>query len=252
VGSTHSALWSFWEPGQLASLGIKNMAETGSTSPLSIEMAEGGAKEVFFGAGGFDSPGSQATTFDVFDTAPLVTLVAMIAPTPDWFVGVSGVALHTGAAWVDPLVVQLVPWDAGTDSGVSFESPNLVTNPFVPISQITGFPFTGAPPLGTFTFELVRVLGACENQLVIDELDPGCDGGPGDPSERSELLVCDDGEDNDLDGDIDYPADSGCLGPLDPTEEAIEIVPALSPGSVAALAVLLLLAARARLVSRRA
>jgi hypothetical protein len=291
VVATHSVLLSFWNPGQLASDGIQNMAELGSTDPLTTEMATAGARTLEIG-GGFNSPGSRTIEFDVFDFDPYVTMVSMIAPSPDWFVGVSGVALHTGAAWVDPLVIQLVPWDAGTDSGVSFESSNQVTNPFVLISQITGFPFTGAPPLGTFSFELVRVLADCENHLdddgdgLTDELDPGCsdpsdtseqdpglacdngldddgdfltdlddpgcDGGPGDPSERSDLLVCDDGEDNDGDGDIDYPADSGCLGPEDPTEEAIEIVPALSPGSVAALAALLLLAARARLASRRA
>jgi hypothetical protein len=33
-----------------------------------------------------------------------------------------------------------------------------ITNPQDPISLITGFPFTGTGPLGTFTFELIRTM----------------------------------------------------------------------------------------------
>jgi hypothetical protein len=49
--------------------------------------------------------------------------------------------------------VELGPWDAGTDSGTTFTSPNQVSVPRRNISPITGFPFAGTPPLGRFVFE---------------------------------------------------------------------------------------------------
>jgi len=40
--------------------------------------------------------------------------------------------------------------------------------------------------------------------------------------EQKQLTECSDGIDNDGDGDIDYPADSGCYIPQDPSEEIVE------------------------------
>ena len=66
--------------------------------------------------------------------------------------GVDGLALFENGDWVDEMVVTLLAYDAGTDSGATFTSPNQVTVPQQPITLITGGPFTGADPLGTFTF----------------------------------------------------------------------------------------------------
>jgi spondin-1 len=42
-------------------------------------------------------------------------------PSPDWIVGVSGLELCLkNCSWVDAKVLNLYPWDAGTDSGVSY------------------------------------------------------------------------------------------------------------------------------------
>ena len=80
-----------------------------------------------------------------------MTLVTMIAPSPDWFVGVHGTNLFDGGDWVDDLSVDLFPYDAGTDSGASFASDDLATEPPVDIRMIAGTPFSGQK-LGTFTF----------------------------------------------------------------------------------------------------
>ena len=45
--------------------------------------------------------------------------------------------------------------------------------------------------------------------------DPGCTG----PTDWSEELDCEDGLDNDGDGDVDHPTDTGCNAANDPTEE---------------------------------
>jgi hypothetical protein len=79
----------------------------------------------------------------------------MVAPSPDWFVGVSGLSLIENGSWVAEKVVQLDPYDAGTDSGVTFSSANLVTQPPEPIHRISMGPLAEAattPYLGTYTF----------------------------------------------------------------------------------------------------
>ena len=79
----------------------------------------------------------------------------MIAPSPDWFVGVHGLNFIEAGDWVDNLSVDLLPYDAGTDSGVSFNSPNAPTVPPQPIRRLTEPPVGNgrtARPFGTFTF----------------------------------------------------------------------------------------------------
>lgn len=154
IGATHNDQVSFWQTGTLASAGIEAMAELGSNSPLDDEIAvaivAGDAGE-FLLAAGIDSPGQQALVVQATQDHSLLTLVAMIAPSPDWFIGVSGTDLLPGGEWVDELTVELHAYDAGTDSGVSYESPDLDTDPADDISHLTTSPFDGGVPLGTFT-----------------------------------------------------------------------------------------------------
>jgi len=160
IGATHNSGVTFWQQGVLASAGIKNMAEQGSKNPFNSEIqtaiAFADAEHLLSGGEINPSPGTQSLTFDISADFPLVTLVAKIAPSPDWFVGVSSMSLCENGQWANARTVELLPWDAGTDSGTSFESRNSPTDPPKPISSITGFPFQAAngrvPPLGTFRF----------------------------------------------------------------------------------------------------
>ncbi len=45
----------------------------------------------------------------------------MLSPSPDWFVGVSGLLLHDGSNWIDNLVIDLRPYDGGVRD-IGFES----------------------------------------------------------------------------------------------------------------------------------
>jgi hypothetical protein len=83
----------------------------------------------------------------------------MIAPSPDWFVGVYGLNLIRNGDWVNEMTVDLYPYDAGTDSGVDYVSPNLNSMPAEPIARITGAPLLNGdsvPPLGTFSFQRIN------------------------------------------------------------------------------------------------
>jgi len=83
----------------------------------------------------------------------------MIAPSPDWFVGVSGLSLIENGKWVDNKVVTLFLYDAGTDSGPSYASPDQPTSPRQPITKFTTFPALvngTVVPFGAFTFSRKR------------------------------------------------------------------------------------------------
>ena len=52
---------------------------------------------------------------------PRFTLTTMIAPTHDWFTGVSGLLLlDSNGRWLRTHEVNLYPWDAGTEEGDDF------------------------------------------------------------------------------------------------------------------------------------
>jgi Spondin_N len=155
VGGTHDSRVRFWRPGDPASDGIERMAEGGRTGPLADEIAAavraGTAEQGFTGAG-IDSPGSTSFPFTLSRQYPLVTLVTMVAPSPDWFVGVAGLSLIEDGKWVEEKVVALAGYDAGSDDGTTFRSPDDDTVPKQPVARLAGGPLGNGKPLGTFTF----------------------------------------------------------------------------------------------------
>ncbi len=161
IGATHDGTASLWEVGGLASAGMEQMAETGATSQLRGEVnglvAQGQALGVLSGSA-LDSPGTTAFSFDVTEAHSLVSLVTMVAPSSDWFVGVSGLDLREDGAWTGERVVDLFAYDAGTDSGGTYTASDQDTNPAEPIFRIEEPPFVVGgelTPLGTFTFTLL-------------------------------------------------------------------------------------------------
>ncbi|MCF7824015.1 MAG: spondin domain-containing protein [Candidatus Marinimicrobia bacterium] len=159
IGASHNAQFTVWEEGQLASVGIKDMAEKGQKTSLINEIDSliqiGEANEILSGDGIPTSPGNVTLTFQMNQEFPLVSIVSMLAPSPDWFVGVSSLDLAADGMWKDSLTIDLYAYDAGTDSGEDYASDNLVTNPPENISMIEVSPFKvddTIPSIGTFTF----------------------------------------------------------------------------------------------------
>jgi len=163
VGGTHSARVGFWAPGGLASDAIEAMAELGASDPLAREVeaaiAAGNAQHVLRGGAIDLSPGSVSLEFEVGRDFPLVTLVSMLAPSPDWFVGVHDLSLIEGGDWAGERLVTLYSYDAGTDSGASYRSPDFDTQPREPVARIDGAPLAmngSVAPVGTFTFRRLQ------------------------------------------------------------------------------------------------
>jgi outer membrane biosynthesis protein TonB len=163
IGGTHNGAATFWREGGLATEGIRRMAERGSKSPLDAEVNSainaGTAQHLLSGPSLGTSPASTSMEFEISDAFPLVTLVTMVAPSPDWFAGVSGLSLRSNGRWVDEIRVDLYAFDAGTDSGTSYGSADLETAPRQPIARLAGYPVSangGVAPFGTFTFRRIR------------------------------------------------------------------------------------------------
>ena len=83
------------------------------------------------------SPDTISTTFSASTSHPLLSLVSMIAPSPDWYVGFNNLNLVENGEFIESRVIQFVPYDSGSDSGPSFASPNEDTQPREPIFKIT-------------------------------------------------------------------------------------------------------------------
>ena len=110
------------------------------------------------------TPGSKTLmNIHVDQYRSMVSLITMIFPSPDWFLGISNVDMcnpMTGE-WREEYSRYLLPYDSGTDDGTSFESEDNPTKPRKNIFLIgneddTNFK-SDSPikPLGKFTFTRV-------------------------------------------------------------------------------------------------
>ena len=165
-GATHDAAWHLWALGEFTSPGMTQMAEIGPTDILLSEV------QVGINAGHVWSPlswqhwfcppstvmpecGQKIVEFDISLEFPLVTLVSMVGPSPDLFVGVSGLPLVVDGQWVEEQVIDIRPFDGGTRSDKDFSMNGTLQEPPLPISKIKSLADhpIGPGTLGTMTFE---------------------------------------------------------------------------------------------------
>lgn len=173
VGATHNSDYTLVEMGTLASTGVKDVAETGNNTALMAEVmhqinitgnANQWLQEVF---SPFDNI-SSASLSNVVITSdfPLLSLVSMIAPSPDWMIAVNSINLREGGSWANELIIPLFPYDAGTDSGTMYTSANMPTSPSPePISSLINQGPFNAKPIGTLTITLNEVL-SIDDQII--------------------------------------------------------------------------------------
>ena len=158
IGGVHNADVAFLEAGGTATPGIESMAERGRTATLTEEIQAAGANALSVLR---KDSGPGATASDTFEAVtvtadhPRITLLSMIAPSPDWFVGVFGLSLLDAEGnWADALTVNLYPWDAGTEGGDDFSFDNAATVPPGTIVSLRGTGRFSDAPIATLTFSL--------------------------------------------------------------------------------------------------
>jgi len=84
-----------------------NPATVDLKSEFDTYIADGSAYSFLNYPRNFTPSEASTVNFDVSSTHPLVTLVSMLGPSPDWFVGVSGLEMRDGNTWRDTITVDL-------------------------------------------------------------------------------------------------------------------------------------------------
>jgi len=155
IGGVHGSGVTFWKVGEQASPGVELVAELGSTGTFRSEvLASTHTLSVIQQGVSGGGTGSATFTIDVTRAHPLVTLLSMIGPSPDWFVGIHGRSLRDGGGqWLDRLEVDLFPYDAGTEEGTEFSLDNPATVPRGTITSIRGVGRFTDRPMARLTFE---------------------------------------------------------------------------------------------------
>ena len=171
IGTTHKNAAPFLQLGVLASPGVEQVAETGGTSTITNEInaiiATGNAYEIINGSGLSSGLGTiTINNVGVDADFQYITLITMIAPSPDWVAQINNVKLtDAGNNWFSSISVDVYATDTGTDSGATYSSINANTNPAVNISSLENtLPFSDQI-VGTFVFTLQQVLSVDENSF---------------------------------------------------------------------------------------
>lgn len=173
-GATHNVAVSFWEVGELATPGIEDMAESGLIDKLLFDevipaIDNGTADSMiayreYTGPQIDNVPGVSTFDIDVNVDWPLVTMVTMLGPSPDWFVGVSGLSLLNDNSWETMLSVDLPLHDAGTKMDIIPVMGGPGSKPKVPIGLVAYDAATGVylptdtpQNLARLTFERIEI-----------------------------------------------------------------------------------------------
>ncbi len=154
IGAVHNGGATFWSSGAMASAGVEAVAELGNTATFESEI-KANMNAVAVIEKSLPSGGTPTATVDFTVTTahPRVTLLTMIAPSPDWFVGVSGLSLLDAQGdWLASHSADLFPYDAGTEEGTEFSLSNAATSPQGTITSIQGTGKFSNEPIVTLTF----------------------------------------------------------------------------------------------------
>ena len=180
VGATHSIENEFLSLGSLATLGVKDVAEFGDSFAFENEInaiimddqADQLLKDNFSPFAGNDS-NANFTGVTVSEDFPLITLISMVAPSPDWFIAINSLNLRSdnpavNNGWKETFTIDVFAYDAGTDDGSNYTSGNSANTP-VAISMINGFPINGNR-MATITFTYISSTLSTEIFDGIDQI----------------------------------------------------------------------------------
>ncbi len=164
VGATHNENVFFLEIGENASPGIEDVAELGSNTiffeEINLAIEQGNSNQIIDGGNLSSSLGTiiinDLITSEEFS---LLTLVSMIAPSPDWMIAINSISLiDSNGDWINEISIDLFPYDAGTDSGMDYDSSNMDSNPQEPISNLQGVSPFSTEKIGTITISLEEII----------------------------------------------------------------------------------------------
>lgn len=159
IGATHGDGYAMFRDGAMPTPGLEKLSEEGKHSPLDQEIkdaiAAGNAGALFETGPIRDFAKSETATITVSTKFPMVSAVAMIAPSPDWFAGAANVSLMEGGQWVTSKSVDLAGYDSGGDDGTTYKASDKDTNPKKPTTMASTPHFVidgNKPPVARLVF----------------------------------------------------------------------------------------------------
>ncbi|UEG50491.1 spondin domain-containing protein [Ferruginibacter lapsinanis] len=133
AGMVHSADTSMWKPGTKATPGLEAVAEIGAVNTIFTEFDDIVSKQkALYKFVMFEPPGATGsiqTALIANSEYSYVSLASMVAPSPDWFMGIHDVDLHRNNSWVVDTTINMFVYDAGTEDGDIFGYTNPATMP---------------------------------------------------------------------------------------------------------------------------
>jgi hypothetical protein len=158
IGASHNGGFDLFRVGAQPTPGLERLSEEGKHSPLDAEIktaiAAGAAGALFESDPIKDFGKSVTSRVHVTSTFPDVSVVAMIAPSPDWFAGASGVSLMAGGVFVAEKTVDLYAYDSGGDAGATYTAADKDTSPKQATALASAQHF-GARPVARITFRKI-------------------------------------------------------------------------------------------------
>ncbi|HEX5034274.1 MAG TPA: spondin domain-containing protein [bacterium] len=136
IGASHGKGFQLYQEGKQPSPGLERLSEEGKHDPLNQEIqaaiAKGEAGFLFESGPLRDFSQNVETTLQVNDHNSMVSVVAMIAPSPDWFAGARDIPLKEQGQWVQSRQVTLYAYDSGGDEGQTYKAPDMDNQPKKP------------------------------------------------------------------------------------------------------------------------
>jgi hypothetical protein len=158
IGAAHNASYGIFKVGSLPTPGLERLSEEGKPTPLDEQIkaaVKAGSAASLFTTGPLrDLEDSLVATVRVDPAHPMVSFVAMIAPSPDWFAGAADVNLRENGQWAASRTIQVYAYDSGGDDGMTYKAADKDNTPKKATMQATSRHFApnGTPvPVGTVT-----------------------------------------------------------------------------------------------------
>jgi hypothetical protein len=158
IGTAHNADYHLFTEGQMPTPGLERLSEEGKHDPLDQEInaaiAAGNALALTESDPLKDFSQTAKAEVQVDDAHPMVSLVAMIAPSPDWFAGMDVLLMENGS-WVASKTVDVQAWDSGGDDGTTYLADDKDNDPKKPtmLNKSRHFLKDGNPmPVARITF----------------------------------------------------------------------------------------------------
>ncbi|CAH2047448.1 unnamed protein product, partial [Iphiclides podalirius] len=135
-GQSHNNSYTLFRIGEVAKQSVLNFAQYGKLDNLIVEGEEDLRVYDQFSAPPVGSgTGKTENLVFVDGDHSKISMVCRMIPSPDWFIGVDSLDLCVDSSWVDQLVLDLDPLDAGAASGLTFTAPRWENSPPEAVSR---------------------------------------------------------------------------------------------------------------------